>query len=104
MIKLGRIKFNVKDYRRQEEICCSHEKAQITPSKGEKLEDCLQSDITPQKQLDASQDSLREEFEEEAVEIDCGVVGPTSAPDIQCKVCWENHTSAANPLLNSCAC
>ena len=48
----------------------------------EKSEHCCNHDCTPQKQLDASQDSLREEFEEEAVEIDCGVVDPSSAPDI----------------------
>lgn len=53
---------------------------------------------------DASLDSLREEFEEEAVEIDCGVVDPTTNPDIQCKVCWDNSSTSANPLLNSCQC
>jgi E3 ubiquitin-protein ligase DOA10 len=49
-------------------------------------------------------DSLREEFEEEAVEIDCGVVDPKTNPDIQCKVCWDNSSTAENPLLNSCQC
>jgi hypothetical protein len=80
VIKLGRIKFNVKDYKhivstrtvtKTEEFaspqksgrnCCDHD-----PS--------LVSNITPIKQ--ESQDSLREEFEEEAIEIDCGVVDPT---------------------------
>ena len=51
-----------------------------------------------------SLDSLREEFEEEAVEIDCGVVDPKTNPDIQCKVCWDNTSTAENPLLNSCQC
>jgi hypothetical protein len=49
-------------------------------------------------------DSLRDEFEEEAVEIDCGVVDPTTSPDIQCKVCWDNSSTPENPLLNSCRC
>lgn len=49
-------------------------------------------------------DSLRDEFEEEAVEIDCGVVDPKKSPDVQCKVCWDNSSTVENPLLNSCRC
>ena len=62
------------------------------------------TDHTPQKQLmnDNSLDSLNEEFEEEAIEIDCGVVDPKINPDIQCKVCWDNTSTPENPLLNSC--
>ena len=65
-----------------------------------------QANITPQKNLksDQSLDSLQEEFEEEAVEIDCGVVDPVKNPDIQCKVCWDNTSTVENPLLNSCQC
>jgi len=61
---------------------------------------------TPNKQMahDNSLASLCEEFEEEAVEIDCGVVDPTKNPDIQCKVCWDNSSTTENPLLNSCQC
>jgi hypothetical protein len=33
-------------------------------------------------QREASHESLVEEFEEEAVEIDCGVVDPKTSPDI----------------------
>lgn len=51
---------------------------------------------------DVSLDSLNEEFEEEAIEIDCGVVDPKINPDIQCKVCWDNTSTPENPLLNSC--
>lgn len=53
---------------------------------------------------DKSCDSLREEFEEEAVEIDCGVVDCQKNPDIQCKVCWDTTSTVENPLLNSCKC
>jgi hypothetical protein len=53
---------------------------------------------------DRSLDSLNQEFEEEVVEIDCGVVDPKKDKDIQCKVCWDNSSTAANPLLNSCKC
>ena len=60
---------------------------------------------TPKKlNHDHSLDSLRDEFEEEAVEIDCGVVDPNVCPDIQCKVCWDNTSTQENPLLNSCQC
>ena len=55
-------------------------------------------------QHDRSLDSLNQEFEEEVVEIDCGVVDPTSSDDIQCKICWDNTSTAENPLLNSCQC
>ena len=75
-----------------------------SPSKKDGFDEELLNSVTPQKQLDMSGDSLREEFEEEAVEIDCGVVDPTSAPDIQCKVCWDNSSTPQNPLLNSCQC
>jgi hypothetical protein len=51
---------------------------------------------------DPSNESLKEEFEEEAVEIDCGVVDLIKNPDIQCKVCWDNSSTKENPLLNSC--
>ena len=59
---------------------------------------------TPVKSLahDRSLDSLNQEFEEEVVEIDCGVVDTKANSDIQCKVCWDNTSTAENPLLNSC--
>jgi hypothetical protein len=53
---------------------------------------------------DRSLDSLNQEFEEEVVEIDCGVVDPSSSDDIQCKICWDNTSTTENPLLNSCKC
>lgn len=60
--------------------------------------------MTPCKNLNISLDSLQgnNEFEEEVVEIDCGVVDPSLNKDIQCKVCWDNTSTTENPLLNSC--
>ena len=91
IIKLGRIKFNVKDYRtkffQSAQKCCHEDEEE-----------------NPEDQGNNSLDSLREEFEEEAVEIDCGVVDPKTSPDIQCKVCWDNTSTKENPLLNSCQC
>lgn len=46
---------------------------------------------------------MNQEFEEEIVEIDCGVVN-TEQDDVQCKVCWEKSSTTENPLLNSCQC
>lgn len=45
---------------------------------------CRGHDVTPTKQLahDRSIDSLNQEFEEEVVEIDCGVVDPNASEDI----------------------
>ena len=34
--------------------------------------------------------SLEDEFAEEAVEIDCGVVDCSKNSEIQCKICWSN--------------
>lgn len=131
IIKLGRIKFNVKDYnhRAARGSSCkkdashfkaaSPEKRPIDPLRGPEPADgsaehqyCsdLMAESTPGKQacqqlkLDHSRDSLQDEFEEEAVEIDCGVVDPKECPDIQCKVCWDNTSTPENPLLNSCQC
>jgi hypothetical protein len=47
---------------------------------------------------DPSNESLKEELEEEAVEIDFGVVDLIKNPDIQCKVCWDNSSTNENPL------
>jgi len=99
IIKLGRIKFNVKDYRsRFNASSCKRD----CPHDDEKHE-CGEAAAGKQL-LAASQsfDSLRDEFEEEAVEIDCGVVDTKTCPDIQCKVCWDNTSTPENPLLNSC--
>ena len=45
---------------------------------------CRGHDVTPTKQLahDRSIDSLNQEFEEEVVEIDCGVVDQSASEDI----------------------
>lgn len=56
--------------------------------------------------MDDGDDSENEFHEEEAVEIDCGVVGTHTedGTEIQCKVCWDNTQTRENPLLNSCKC
>lgn len=108
IIKLGRIKFNVKDYRTKHcqsshKKCCPHDEHDArSPENPEESKDNQVNDA--QLAHNNSMDSLREEFEEEAVEIDCGVVDPKTSPDIQCKICWDNSSTPENPLLNSCNC
>lgn len=89
IIKLGRIKFNVKDFK-------SHFGR---PNQGIEEEEDDHKNC-----LERSYDSTNQEFEEEAVEIDCGVVDTASCKDIQCKVCWDKDSTEENPLLNSCQC
>ena len=116
IIKLGRIKFNVKDYRTRynDQSNKKDDIIEVPENQEEEKEEAGQNqpcpcanrnEITPMKQLahDRSIDSLNQEFEEEVVEIDCGVVDPTNK-DVQCKVCWDNTSTATNPLLNSCKC
>lgn len=91
IIKLGRIKFNVKDYK-------SH-----FGRPSERRDDC-EDDGHNHDALERSYCSTNQEFAEEAVEIDCGVVDTSSGKDIQCKVCWDKDSSEENPLLNSCQC
>ena len=50
------------------------------------------------------EDSDNDFNQEEAVEIDCGVVESGEGHDVQCKVCWGSEQTKANPLLNSCKC
>lgn len=42
-----------------------------------------------------------EEFSEEAVEIDCGVVDANNE-EVQCRICYDNTQTEDNPLLDSC--
>lgn len=86
IIKLGRIKFNVKDYSRANGLMQSAKKGEDALDVNESLESLGNN-----------------EFEEEVVEIDCGVVD-SSQEGIQCKVCWDNCSTEENPLLNSCQC
>ena len=54
---------------------------------------------------DGDDDSENEFNAEEAVEIDCGVVESNGKDgEVQCKVCWGDEQTRANPLLNSCKC
>ena len=109
VIKLGRIKFNVKDFKSKYHGTSEKKqpKDEVIPEVSAQIEEEKKqcngcSDHTPKKQMihDNSLDSLTQECEEEVIEIDCGVVDPTQ--DIQCKVCWEKCSTPENPLLNSC--
>lgn len=72
VIKLGRIKFSVKDYKSIYHM--TSEKKQFDSDFNQEEEKCDNS-CTPQKLAkQVSRDSLNNEFEEECVEIDCGVV------------------------------
>jgi hypothetical protein len=95
IIKLGRIKFKVKDYRT--ELCQANidGKKAMSPSPFEKGKG---TGYQEEEYWVGGDD-----FSEEAIEIDCGVVDATQS-DIQCKVCWSNEQSNSNPLLNSCKC
>ena len=99
IIKLGRIKFHVKDFKSKFHTGCTSEKKEEDLLLLNQL-DCR---LPSQKLLEhnSSYDSLANEFEEEIIEIDCGVID-NSKNDIQCKVCWDTHSTSDNPLLNSC--
>ena len=77
IIKLGRIKFNVKDYKTK-----FINGAAPIPEEEEK--GCDPNDLTPNKNCvhNQSLDSLTQEFEEEVAEIDCGVVDLSVNKDI----------------------
>ena len=97
IVKLGRIKFKVKDFRTDSVMANldNHRKASCSPVK------------SPSKHGQTIQDDDYwvggDDFSEEAIEIDCGVVD-VSQTEIQCKVCWTNEQTPSNPLLNSCKC
>ena len=84
---MGRIKFKVKDFRTDSvgANCDSpnHRGDSISPTKSDKKGALNQSYHDDYDQIGD------EEFSEEAVEIDCGVVD-ASQNDVQCKVCWSN--------------
>lgn len=85
-IKLGRLKFNVKDFRTADQPANLDLKKQG-------VIDRSASPVRQRYKIDDGEDSENEYHEEEAIEIDCGVVG-THAEDgteIQCKVCWGNE-------------
>ncbi len=87
IIKLGRLKFKVKDFRT--DSMPAYEDG--SPIKG-------------RKSLDLANFGVHDdEISEEAVEIDCGIVD-ASQPDIACRFCWSNEHDDTNPLLNSCKC
>lgn len=84
-MKLGRIKFKVKDFRTDTVMANldNGRKASCSPVKG--------SYKVPQTiQQDDEYWIGGDDFSEEAIEIDCGVVDATQS-DIQCKVCWSNE-------------
>lgn len=95
IIKMGRLKFLVRDFR------SAHTAANI--------DSCDAHQNSPLKKSfkpNHSQRSLEAEEEcgqEEEIEIECGVADD-SMGQIQCKICWSDEQSDANPLLCSCKC
>lgn len=81
IIKLGRIKFKVKDFRT--EICPA-------ALDGGNKRQCLSPSEQWKRDVDDEYWLGGDDFSEEAIEIDCGVVDATQS-DIQCKVCWSNE-------------
>lgn len=84
-IKMGRLKFSVKDYRSD-----SHA-ANMDGDDG-----------SPVKKQAVGRVDEQDFAEEEIVEIECGTADAADA--IQCKVCWSDEQPAGNPLLSSCDC
>jgi hypothetical protein len=80
VIKLGRIKFNVKDFKSKFHGTSEKKKPieaiqEAAASNEEEKKECCSHDRTPNKLVhNNSMDSLTQEFEEEVIEIDCGVV------------------------------
>jgi hypothetical protein len=93
-IKLGRLKFCVKDYRTE-----THPSA-VDGRAGMK-------DLSPVKSAPMwggrCGDGEDDFAEEEAVEIDCGVVDMEDGGTL-CKICWGTDQTTENPLLTSCKC
>ena len=97
-LKVGRLKFAIKDFR-----------TAVQPANADLKRADTDKNISPIRKCNYSpidEDSENDFQEEEAVEIDCGVVDPTKEGEeaIQCKVCWSNEQTPDNPLLNSCKC
>lgn len=85
-IKMGRLKFLVKDYR-SDFIAANVDS----------------NNDSPVKKPTCRQACDDEDFaEEEEVEIECGIADKSQ--QIQCKICWDNEQTSANPLLSSCKC
>ena len=110
---MGRLKFAIKDFRTDSHPANSDLKRQgmiersASPIKQRNRRPDVDDDDGGDKMGDGLDiDSDNEFAEEEAVEIDCGVVGSHMADgsEIQCKVCWGNEQTKENPLLNSCKC
>jgi len=100
IIKLGRLKFAIKDFRTRtaQANIDNKEGAGSSPIKQPYRSNVDESvnEVDP--------DSENEFAEEEEVEIDCGFVKNAEEENIQCKICWDNNQTVENPLLNSCKC
>jgi len=83
-IKMGRLKFAVKDYR-SDSIAATIDGESSSPVKRR-----------PEQRPCEDEDFA----EEEIVEIECGIADG----QVQCKVCWCDEQTTANPLLSSCNC
>eukprot|EP00347_Sterkiella_histriomuscorum_P023628 403333938 len=112
IIKLGRIKFKVKDFRTDNlqanlDIQNQNKRQSQSPVKQSSIKKAnlgsSSNNINQQLGQDDDYWVGGDDFSEEAIEIDCGVVDSTQS-DIICKVCWGNEQCPNNPLLNSCKC
>jgi hypothetical protein len=77
-VKLGRLKFCVKDFR-----------TAVHPANADLKRP--EANASPVRLKYHEEDSENEFQEEEVVEIDCGVVDQSGEEGIQCKVCWSNE-------------
>ena len=103
IVKLGRLKFQVKDFRsdKQPANCdlkrrgvidrsASPVKQRFTQNTAPAM-DCQSAACNANSHRADEEDSDNEFNAEEAVEIDCGVVDTSAGSDVQCKVCWSNE-------------
>ena len=85
VIKMGRLKFLVRDFR--------------SPTTQANF-DC-DAHCSPVKKNLLACENEEEQAQEEEVEIECGIANDSQ---IQCKICWSDEQSIENPLLCSCKC
>lgn len=97
-IKLGRLKFAVKDFRTDDVPANMDLRTGNCRNEDSPVKSSLQKYIKSNNSFEGSKagredDSDDELQEEEAVEIDCGVVNANTSGgvEIQCKVCWSSE-------------
>lgn len=112
VIKMGRLKFTVKDFRSDSHPALidsqNGQKDMASPIKKTtnpnvfsttRLGAANTKPVVKNSEIDEDEDEIAEE---EMVEIECGIASADDA--IQCKVCWSDEQTTANPLLSSCNC